>query len=65
MTGEVLEQVREAGSRQVAVLDLGCGKGGDLLKWRRGNISHLVCAGESLPLHRQGGPDFTTVTTLD
>jgi mRNA (guanine-N7-)-methyltransferase len=21
-----------------------CGKGGDLLKWRRGNITHLVCA---------------------
>ncbi|XP_075867708.1 mRNA cap guanine-N(7) methyltransferase [Nelusetta ayraudi] len=44
LIGEILEQVREAGSHQVAVLDLGCGKGGDLLKWRRGNISHLVCA---------------------
>jgi SAM-dependent methyltransferase len=28
----------------VRVLDMCCGKGGDLLKWRRGNITHLVCA---------------------
>uniref|UniRef100_A0A3Q3JBN4 mRNA (guanine-N(7))-methyltransferase n=1 Tax=Monopterus albus TaxID=43700 RepID=A0A3Q3JBN4_MONAL len=34
----------EGGSPQISVLDLGCGKGGDLLKWRRGGISHLVCA---------------------
>lgn len=55
LTGEILEQVRAAGSRQVSVLDLGCGKGGDLLKWKRGGISHLVCAGKavnsSLKLH--------------
>ncbi|XP_072226761.1 mRNA cap guanine-N(7) methyltransferase [Leuresthes tenuis] len=44
LIGEILEQVRDAGHRQVSVLDLGCGKGGDLLKWRRGGISHLVCA---------------------
>ncbi|XP_026205599.1 mRNA cap guanine-N7 methyltransferase [Anabas testudineus] len=44
LIGEILEQVRGAGSRQISVLDLGCGKGGDLLKWRRGGISHLVCA---------------------
>lgn len=47
-TGEILEQVRAAGSRHVSVLDLGCGKGGDLLKWRRGGISHLVCAGKEV-----------------
>lgn len=56
LTGEILEQVRAAGSRQVSVLDLGCGKGGDLLKWRRGGISHLVCAGKvvrlGIPPHR-------------
>lgn len=44
LIGEILDQVRGAGPRQVSVLDLGCGKGGDLLKWRRGGISHLVCA---------------------
>ncbi|XP_077542070.1 mRNA cap guanine-N(7) methyltransferase-like [Haemaphysalis longicornis] len=26
------------------VLDLGAGKGGDLQKWKKGNISYLVCA---------------------
>nr|XP_046273181.1 mRNA cap guanine-N7 methyltransferase isoform X2 [Scatophagus argus]XP_046273182.1 mRNA cap guanine-N7 methyltransferase isoform X2 [Scatophagus argus] len=44
LIGEILEQVRRAGSQRLSVLDLGCGKGGDLLKWRRGGISHLVCA---------------------
>ncbi|XP_068188662.1 mRNA cap guanine-N7 methyltransferase [Antennarius striatus] len=44
LIGEILEQVRGAGSQQVCVLDLGCGKGGDLLKWRKGRIDHLVCA---------------------
>ncbi|KAM9340131.1 mRNA cap guanine-N(7) methyltransferase [Symphorus nematophorus] len=44
LIGEILEQVRGAGPQQVSVLDLGCGKGGDLLKWRRGGIDHLVCA---------------------
>lgn len=44
LIGEILEQVRRAGPQQVSVLDLGCGKGGDLLKWRRGGINHLVCA---------------------
>lgn len=27
----------------VRVLDMCCGKGGDLLKWRKGNIAHLIC----------------------
>ncbi|XP_070777873.1 mRNA cap guanine-N(7) methyltransferase [Enoplosus armatus] len=44
LIGEILEQVRGPGSQKVSVLDLGCGKGGDLLKWKRGGISHLVCA---------------------
>lgn len=25
------------------VLDMCCGKGGDLLKWQKGNISYLIC----------------------
>ncbi|KAG7225284.1 hypothetical protein INR49_007131 [Caranx melampygus] len=44
LIGEILEKVRDAGAREISVLDLGCGKGGDLLKWRRGGIDHLVCA---------------------
>ena len=32
------------------VLDLCCGKGGDLLKWKEGSITHLVCAGECFAL---------------
>ena len=28
------------------VLDLCCGKGGDMLKWKEGGISYLICAGE-------------------
>ncbi|XP_075996272.1 mRNA cap guanine-N(7) methyltransferase isoform X2 [Genypterus blacodes] len=44
LIGEILEQVRGEEPQQVSVLDLGCGKGGDLLKWRRGGIDHLVCA---------------------
>ncbi|XP_068423117.1 mRNA cap guanine-N7 methyltransferase [Clinocottus analis] len=44
LIGEVLDRVRGAGPQQISVLDLGCGKGGDLLKWRRGGINHLVCA---------------------
>ncbi|XP_045472288.1 mRNA cap guanine-N7 methyltransferase isoform X1 [Harmonia axyridis] len=27
----------------IRALDMGCGKGGDLLKWKKGNISHLIC----------------------
>lgn len=43
LIGEIVERVRQS-RRDLRVLDLGCGKGGDLLKWRKGRISHLVCA---------------------
>lgn len=43
LIGEILEKVKQ-NRRDMAVLDLGCGKGGDLLKWRKGRIGKLVCA---------------------
>ncbi|XP_049619281.1 mRNA cap guanine-N7 methyltransferase [Syngnathus scovelli] len=44
LIGETVEKLRDAGqNRRLSVLDLGCGKGGDLLKWRKGGIDHLVC----------------------
>ncbi|XP_037790236.1 mRNA cap guanine-N7 methyltransferase-like isoform X2 [Penaeus monodon] len=41
-----LEQIRErqVDDYPISVLDLGCGKGGDLLKWQKGSIKHLICA---------------------
>jgi mRNA (guanine-N7-)-methyltransferase len=30
------------------VLDLCCGKGGDMLKWKEGGIHYLICAGASM-----------------
>ncbi|XP_042214533.1 mRNA cap guanine-N7 methyltransferase-like [Homarus americanus] len=41
-----LEQIRDrqVDDYPISVLDLGCGKGGDLLKWQKGNIKHLICA---------------------
>lgn len=29
---------------KIKVLDIGCGKGGDLVKWHKGDIDHIVCA---------------------
>ena len=46
LIGEALNQVRRAkgdNRAPVAVLDIGCGKGGDLLKYKIGNISRLIC----------------------
>lgn len=47
ISAETLQRLKnERGhGRDIAVLDLCSGKGGDLLKWRRGNIKNLVCAG--------------------
>lgn len=43
LIGEYLELVRRKNRRNISVLDLGCGKGGDLLKWKKGQINKLVC----------------------
>lgn len=42
---EYVTLVRESDRRQscLKVLDMGCGKGGDLFKWKQGKIAHLVC----------------------
>nr|KAG5707483.1 hypothetical protein BaRGS_011987 [Batillaria attramentaria] len=44
LIGETLQQIREGKNRDepLTVLDLCSGKGGDLLKWKKGNIDHLV-----------------------
>lgn len=34
----------EKNKKGVNVLDLGCGKGGDLLKFQKGPVSHVICA---------------------
>jgi len=41
LIAEFLEKVRSK-KEPIHVLDLGCGKGGDLLKWKKGEISKLV-----------------------
>lgn len=47
LIGEYLDKVKQQNSlfkKEVTVLDLCCGKGGDLLKWKVGGIDYLVCA---------------------
>ena len=44
----------------ITVMDLCCGKGGDLLKWKEGGIGYIVCAGRGTTslslslLHNEG-----------
>lgn len=45
LISDYLEQIKDSiqfGS-PLRVLDICCGKGGDLLKWQKGNITHLIC----------------------
>ncbi|XP_015472653.1 mRNA cap guanine-N7 methyltransferase isoform X4 [Parus major] len=42
LIGEFIDRVRQK-KNDITVLDLGCGKGGDLLKWKKGRIKKLVC----------------------
>ncbi|XP_044743867.1 mRNA cap guanine-N7 methyltransferase [Chrysoperla carnea] len=46
LINEYLTKVRDGKSygAHTKVLDMCCGKGGDLLKWRKGNIHHLICS---------------------
>lgn len=38
------DRLQREGQRDgINALDLGCGKGGDLLKWRKGNVRKLIC----------------------
>ena len=43
---EFLKRLHEEGCKSATVLDLCCGKGGDLLKWQRGGIKEIVMAGK-------------------
>lgn len=41
---EYCEKLKEKDIEKRCVLDIGAGKGGDLLKWKKGGIHYLVCA---------------------
>ncbi|MFH4973817.1 hypothetical protein AB6A40_000526 [Gnathostoma spinigerum] len=42
LIGEFLDRLKASGITRITALDLCCGKGGDLLKWKKGGIRHLV-----------------------
>ncbi|CAG9538633.1 unnamed protein product [Cercopithifilaria johnstoni] len=44
LIAEFLERLQMEGCPKAIVLDLCCGKGGDFLKWRNGNVNHVVAA---------------------
>lgn len=50
LSAEFLERLKDEGCQKIRVLDLCCGKGGDLLKWRLGGISEILMTGKLCPL---------------
>lgn len=45
LIGDFIKRVRpNSEDKQLNVLDIGAGKGGDLIKWKKGRINHLICA---------------------
>lgn len=45
LIGDTLERLRNEGCPSAVVLDLCCGKGGDLLKWKIGDIKEILMTG--------------------
>ncbi|KRT78621.1 methyltransferase, partial [Oryctes borbonicus] len=46
LINEYLTKIRDhkKHNEPIRSLDMCCGKGGDLFKWRKGNITHLICS---------------------
>lgn len=47
LINEYLTKIRNSKKQHnppIRVHDMCCGKGGDLLKWKKGNITHLICS---------------------
>ncbi|XP_041375573.1 mRNA cap guanine-N7 methyltransferase-like [Gigantopelta aegis] len=46
LIGDILQQKKKDNShdKSLTILDLCCGKGGDLLKWKKGQVDKIVCA---------------------
>ena len=51
ITGETLKLLKSERERgqTVTVLDMCSGKGGDFLKWKKGGVAKVVCAGNTTP----------------
>lgn len=46
LLNEYLNKIKDGKKHNspIRVMDMCCGKGGDLLKWRKGGIAHLICS---------------------